>query len=82
MKIYLNYLGMISYTLSILFFAPKPIVKKVLSIEIVIFHAFTLSEAYSNTSGTYGSVKDVERLSYFWQFFTSCSVIIQNSGTI
>jgi hypothetical protein len=30
-------LGMISYTLSILFFASKPIVKKLLSIEIVIF---------------------------------------------
>jgi hypothetical protein len=38
---------MISYTLSILFFALKPIVKKLLSIEIVIFHTFALSVAYS-----------------------------------
>jgi hypothetical protein len=37
---------MISYTLAILFFALKPIVKKLLSIEIVIFHTFALSEAY------------------------------------
>jgi hypothetical protein len=33
--------------LSILFFALKPIVKKLLSIEIVIFHTFAISEAYS-----------------------------------
>jgi hypothetical protein len=38
---------MISYTLSILFFAQKPIVKKLLGIEIMIFHTFALSEAYS-----------------------------------
>jgi hypothetical protein len=42
---FLNSLGMISYTLSILFFALKAIVKKLLSIEIVIFHTFALSEA-------------------------------------
>jgi hypothetical protein len=35
-------LGMTSYTLAILFFALKPIVNKLLSIEIVIFHTFTL----------------------------------------
>jgi hypothetical protein len=38
---------MISYTLSILIFALKPIVKKLLSIEIVILHTFALSEAQS-----------------------------------
>jgi hypothetical protein len=38
-------LGMTSYTLAILFFALKPIVKKLLSIEIVIFYIFALSEA-------------------------------------
>jgi hypothetical protein len=36
---------MTSYTLAILFFALKPIVKKLLSIEILIFHTFALSEA-------------------------------------
>ena len=35
-------LGMTAYTLSILFFALKPIVKKLLSLKIVIF-IFTLS---------------------------------------
>jgi hypothetical protein len=35
-------LGMTSYTLSILFFALKPIVKNLLSIKIVIFHIYTL----------------------------------------
>jgi hypothetical protein len=34
---FLNFLGMSSYTLAILFFALKPMVKKLLSIEIVIF---------------------------------------------
>jgi hypothetical protein len=34
----LNSLSMISYTLSILFFDLNPLVKKLLSIEIVIFH--------------------------------------------
>ena len=38
---------MISYTLSILFFVLKPIVKKLSSIQIVIFHTFALSEAQS-----------------------------------
>ena len=38
---------MTSYTLAILFFALKPLVKKLLSIEIVIFHTFALSEAQS-----------------------------------
>jgi hypothetical protein len=41
-------MGMISYTQAILFFALKPIVKKLLSIEIVIFHTlavFALLEA-------------------------------------
>jgi hypothetical protein len=38
---------MTSYNLAILFFALKPIVKKLLSIEIVIFHTFALSEALS-----------------------------------
>jgi hypothetical protein len=38
---------MISYTLSIIIFALKPIVKKLLSIEIVIFHIFALSEVLS-----------------------------------
>jgi hypothetical protein len=42
-------LGMTSYTLAILFFALKTIVKKLLSIEIVIFHTFTLSEVLSDT---------------------------------
>jgi hypothetical protein len=37
--------GMTSYTLAILYFALKPIVKKLLSIEIVIFHTTALSEA-------------------------------------
>jgi hypothetical protein len=36
--------GMTSYTLAILLFAIKPIVKKLLSIEIVIFHTHALSE--------------------------------------
>jgi hypothetical protein len=36
---------MISYTLLILFFTQKSIVKKLLSIEIMIFHSFALSEA-------------------------------------
>jgi hypothetical protein len=36
---------MTSDTLEILFLALKPIVKKLFSIEIVIFHTFTLSEA-------------------------------------
>jgi hypothetical protein len=36
---------MISYILSILLFALKPIVKKLYSIEIVIFHTFALSDA-------------------------------------
>jgi hypothetical protein len=38
---------MTSYTLAILFFAVKPIVKKLLSIEIVIFHTSALSEELS-----------------------------------
>jgi hypothetical protein len=38
---------MTSYTLAILFYALKPIVKKLLSIENVIFHSFALSEALS-----------------------------------
>jgi hypothetical protein len=38
---------MTSYTLAILFFVLKPRVKKLLSIEIVIFHTFVLSEAKS-----------------------------------
>jgi hypothetical protein len=38
-------LAMTSYTLAILFFALKPIVKKLLSIEIVIFNTFALWEA-------------------------------------
>jgi hypothetical protein len=38
-------LGITSYTLAILFFALKPIVRKSFSIEIVIFHTVTLSEA-------------------------------------
>jgi hypothetical protein len=38
---------MSSYTLAILFFALKPIVKKLLSIEIVLFHTFALSESLS-----------------------------------
>jgi hypothetical protein len=38
---------MTSYTLAIQFFALKPIVKKLLSIEIVIFHTFALSEGKS-----------------------------------
>jgi hypothetical protein len=38
-------LGMTFYTLAILFFALKPIVKKLLSFEIMIFHTFALSEA-------------------------------------
>jgi hypothetical protein len=36
---------MISYTLSTLFSAQKPIVKKLLRIEIMIFHTLALSEA-------------------------------------
>jgi hypothetical protein len=36
---------MSSYTLAILFFAVKPIEKKLLSIEIEILHTFALSEA-------------------------------------
>jgi hypothetical protein len=35
------------YTLSKLFFALKSIVKKLLTIELVIFHTFALSDAYS-----------------------------------
>jgi hypothetical protein len=42
---FLDSLSMTFYTLAILFFALKPIVKKIISIEIVIFHTFTLSEA-------------------------------------
>jgi hypothetical protein len=38
---------MTSYTLAILFFALKPIVKKLFSNEIVIFNNFTLSGALS-----------------------------------
>jgi hypothetical protein len=34
------------YTQAIIFFALKPIVKKLFSIEIVIFNTFALSEAY------------------------------------
>jgi hypothetical protein len=45
LKTLLISLGMISYTLSILIYALKPIVKKLLSIEIVIFYTFPLSEA-------------------------------------
>jgi hypothetical protein len=37
-------LGIISFTLAIQFYALKPIVKKLLSIEIVIFHTIALSE--------------------------------------
>jgi hypothetical protein len=44
MNTFLNFLRMIFYTLSIQFFALKPIVKKLLSIEIVIF-IFALSVA-------------------------------------
>jgi hypothetical protein len=40
-------LGMTSYTLAILVFALKPIVKMLLSIEIVFFHNFELSDALS-----------------------------------
>jgi hypothetical protein len=36
---------MTSYTLATLFFALKPKVKKLLNIEIAIFHTFALSEA-------------------------------------
>jgi hypothetical protein len=46
MGTFLDSLGMISHTLAILFFALKPKVKKLLSIEIVIFQTFALSETY------------------------------------
>jgi hypothetical protein len=42
-----DFLGRTSYTMAILFFALKPKVKKLFSIEIVIFNTFALSEAYS-----------------------------------
>jgi hypothetical protein len=42
-----KFFGYLSYTLPILYFALNPIVKKLLSIEIVIFYTFTLLEAYS-----------------------------------
>jgi hypothetical protein len=38
---------MTSYTIAIVFFALKPLAKKLLSIEIVIFHTFAFSEALS-----------------------------------
>jgi hypothetical protein len=47
-----NSLGMISYTLSILLFALKPMVKKLLSIEIVIFHICTLGSIIRKISVT------------------------------
>jgi hypothetical protein len=37
-------MGMTSKTLAKLFFAPKPIVKKLFSIEIVIFHTSGIVE--------------------------------------
>jgi hypothetical protein len=40
-------LGMTSYTLAILFFALKPILKKLLSIKIVIFHTSGIWEVLS-----------------------------------
>jgi hypothetical protein len=38
-------LGITFYTLAIIFFALKPKLKKLLSIELVIFHTLALSEA-------------------------------------
>jgi hypothetical protein len=52
MKTFLNSLHMISYTLSILFFALQPIIKKLLSIEIVIFHICTLGNIIRKISVT------------------------------
>jgi hypothetical protein len=45
-------LGMISYTLSILFCALKPIVKKLLNIETVVFHICTLRSIIRKISVT------------------------------
>jgi predicted membrane channel-forming protein YqfA (hemolysin III family) len=45
---FLIFLGITSYILSILFFALKPIRKKLLNIKIVIFHIYTLGSIIGN----------------------------------
>jgi hypothetical protein len=45
MNTFYNSLGMNSYILSILCFALKPKVKKLLSIEIVIFHTLEVTDS-------------------------------------
>jgi hypothetical protein len=52
LKTFVNSLGMISYTLSILIFAIKPIVKKLFSIEIIIFHICTFGSIIGKISVT------------------------------
>jgi DNA-binding MltR family transcriptional regulator len=52
MKGFFNSLGMISYTLLILFFAPKPIVKKLFSIK--------MSQAVASNKLERGPLRDYE----------------------
>jgi hypothetical protein len=68
LKTFFNSLVMISYTLSILIFALKPIVKMLFSIEILIFHICTFGSIIrkisviavikiSRSPGAWGSIK-------------------------
>jgi hypothetical protein len=77
---FLNSLGMISYTLAILFYALKPIVKKLLSIEIVIFHTFALSEAssekYRSQEVASNKLEKGSLMDYKTSFFSLVALIV------
>jgi hypothetical protein len=73
MNTFLISLGMNSYTMSILYFALKPIVNKLLSIIIVIFHIRTLISIIGKILVT-GSRTNLRRLlRYYGTAF--CSVL-------
>jgi hypothetical protein len=67
MNRFLNFLGRTSYTLSIPFFPLTPIVKKLLSIENVIFHICTLGSIIRKISVTGSCLKQTCE-STSWEF--------------